>query len=93
MIKTLTLERTEIQATETPYLEIDAGVIGAPEDVVIDDDEVSGDRISLVEYVFVYALGFVYGDRKGGEMAKGAQEKRQEEKDLSRRSESLSSVH
>ncbi len=45
------------------YGEIDAGVIGAPEDVVVNDDEVSRNGVAFIEHVLVDALHVVNRDR------------------------------
>lgn len=45
------------------YDKINARVIGAPEDFVIDNDEVSGNSIAFVEYVLVHAFDVVYRHR------------------------------
>lgn len=48
------------------YDEVDAGVIGAPKDVVIDDDEVAGNGVAFVDNVLVHTFLVVngYGQRR-----------------------------
>lgn len=54
------------------YGKIDAGVIGAPEDVVVDDHEVSRDGVALVKYILVDALQVVDRHRQRRDSAKEA---------------------
>ena len=50
-------------------------MIGAPEDIVINDDEVSGDGVAFIEDVLVDALNVVDGDGERGGGANGAADK------------------
>lgn len=61
------------------YDEIDAWVVRAPEDVVIDDDEVSRDGVSVVEHVLVHALLVVDRHRESRDMTKTTGEIEEEE--------------
>lgn len=57
------------------YREIDAGMIGVPEDVVIDDDEVPRNGVAFVEDVLVDAFHVIYGDGERRYTANEAQQK------------------
>lgn len=45
------------------YSEVDAGVIGVPEHIMIFNDEIPGDGVALVKDVFVDALVVVHRHR------------------------------
>ena len=45
------------------YREVDAWVIGAPEDVVVDNDEVPGHGVALIGHELVDALGVGHRNR------------------------------
>ena len=53
----------EIWREDGAYSEIDARVIGAPEDVVVNNNEVAGNGVILIENVLVDALDVVYRHR------------------------------
>lgn len=46
------------------HREVHAGVVGDPEDVMIDDNEVAGDGVVLVLHVLVHALFVVHRHRQ-----------------------------
>ena len=50
------------------YSEINARVIGAPENVMIHNNEVSRNTVALVENVLVDAFNIIDGDRKSREI-------------------------
>jgi len=55
-----------IRAIETigTDLEINAGVIGTPENVVVDDNKIPGNGVALVKHVLVDALDVVHRHRQ-----------------------------
>lgn len=75
------------------YDEVDAGVIGAPEDVVIDDDEVTGDGVTFVEYVLVDAFDVGYSDGESREVLNEDEEQKCNHSINLRKLHSLSSLH
>lgn len=48
---------------EGPYGHIDAGMVGAPEDIMVNNDKVTGDGVVFVEDVLVDTFYVGYGDR------------------------------
>lgn len=58
------------------YREIDSRVIGVPEDIVIDDNEITGNYVVLVEDVLVHAFDVVYRHRKRRDSSEEARKKK-----------------
>lgn len=45
------------------YSEIDAGMISAPENIMIDNDKIPRDSIAFVQYILIDAFNLVHSDR------------------------------
>ena len=57
------ISENKMKITEA-HNEVYAGVIWAPENVVIEDDKVSGNVITFIESVLVHAFDVFYWNRK-----------------------------
>lgn len=53
-----TVKKTD-RRVQLTHNHVDAGMIGAPKDIVINDDKVTGDRIAFVENILVNTLHIV----------------------------------
>lgn len=76
------------------HREIQTGMIRSPEDIMVDDDEVSGDVISFVEDILLYAFIVANSNRERWDSLDRAQQYQTDEyKDMDLRAPRLSSLH
>lgn len=66
---------SKIGDNEYAYSKIDARMIGAPEDVVVNYDEISRNGVAFIDDVLVYTFFFVHRHREGRDTADQIQKK------------------